>query len=87
MNAIDYIPVKRLEEAPTGSVAQLAAELYPGQVYDFALPQGWVAAMQAIGFDPRGQCVWLYPHGFVYGFAAPLTRLAYEAIYLGRKTT
>ena len=59
--------------AMPNSVREMAEKLYPGVTYDTALPQGWVNEMQALGFDPRGQVIWLYPNGLLAGQPAPLT--------------
>jgi hypothetical protein len=41
--------------------------------YDTALPQPWVNAMTAAGFDPRGLVVWGYPPRSLLGVPVPLT--------------
>lgn len=41
--------------------------------YDTALPQPWVNKITALGFDPRGQVVWGYPKGSIFGIPVPLS--------------
>ena len=60
------------------NVGETVEELYPGLVYDSALPQEWLDTMIAFEFDPRGQVIWAYPNGSVIGMAAPLTNEARE---------
>ena len=48
----------------------------PQVAYDTALPQEWVDRMTGQGWDPRGQVVWAYPHGYVFGMPMPLTEEA-----------
>ena len=48
----------------------------PQVAYDTALPQEWVDRVTQKGFDPRGQVVWAYPHGYIYGMPMPLTEEA-----------
>jgi len=43
------------------SVAEAAERMWPGIVYDTALPQPWVALLQGMGHDVRGHMVWGYP--------------------------
>jgi len=58
----------------------IAEKLYQGQVFDYALPQGWVDKYQ-----PRypygniaGGFVWLYPSGSTFGMPAPLFQEAFD---------
>ena len=43
------------------------------EVYDCALPQPWVDAMNEEGFDPRAHFVWLYDENNTFGSPAPIT--------------
>jgi len=61
-----------LERNPM-TIDKLTKELYPGLTYDTAFPESWFREMLLHGFDPRGQVVWAYPAGTVFGMAAPLT--------------
>ena len=58
---------------PYTTTGELAERNYAGQVYDYALPQRWVDAMQERGFDPRGVVVWGYINGKGFGAPWPLT--------------
>ena len=51
----------------------LIARVDPQVAYDIALPQDWVNHITNLGFDPLGQVVWAYPHGYVWGLPMPLT--------------
>ena len=52
---------------------ELANELYGAHTFDLALPQPWVDACRDRGYDVRGECVWIYRHGFICGEPAALT--------------
>jgi adenine deaminase len=54
------------------TVYELAEQTYPGVTFDSALPQDWVNAMQARGFDVRGHFVTLYPKDAL-AYMAPIT--------------
>ena len=54
--------------------------LDPQVPYDIALPQGWVDDVTDRGFDPRGQVVWAYPQGTLWGLPMPLTVEARAAL-------
>ena len=43
------------------------------KVYDCALPQPWVDAVNKAGFDPRAHFVWLYDESKIFGSPAPIT--------------
>lgn len=60
---IEAMPIETLftANAPHPTKGDLAAQLYPGQNYDYALPQGWVDAMYHRGWDVRPHFVYLYP--------------------------
>ena len=59
------------------TVGNLAKRLYPDVTFDTAMPQYWVDTMQRdYHFDPRGQVVWGYPNGSIFGIPLPLTREA-----------
>lgn len=70
-----------LDSIPYGmSVRTLADQLYPGILYDAALPQGWVDGCVGCGYDPRGQWVWGYPaSGPEGGVPLPLIRDARDS--------
>lgn len=62
---------------------EVTERMWPGVTFDTALPQPWVNAIMAedaywVGcdhgkFDPRGQIVWGYPKGSLFGLPLPLT--------------
>lgn len=52
----------------------------PQVAYDITLPQDWVDHITNLGFDPRGQVVWAYPHGYVFGMPMPVTEEARTAL-------
>ena len=54
--------------------------LNPQVTFDTALPQDWVNHIISQGFDPRGQVVWAYPKGTVWGLPMPLTEEARSAL-------
>ena len=54
--------------------------LNPQAAFDTALPQDWVNHIISQGFDPRGQVVWAYPKGTVWGLPMPLTEEARSAL-------
>ena len=54
--------------------------LNPQAAFDTALPQDWVNLTTARGFDPRGQVVWAYPRGTLFGLPMPLTQEARSAL-------
>lgn len=58
----------------------LIARVDPQVPYDVALPQGWVNHITSLGFDPRGQVVWAYPKGSIWGMPMPLTTEARTAL-------
>lgn len=58
----------------------LIARVDPQVAYDIALPQDWVNHITNLGFDPLGQVVWAYPHGYVWGLPMPLTEEARTAL-------
>lgn len=60
-----------------GDLCQMVSPQVP---YDTALPQDWVNLTTARGFDPRGQVVWAYPQGTVWGLPMPLTTEARTAL-------
>lgn len=68
----------------TGDLITLVA---PQVAYDTALPQEWVDRVTQKGFDPRGQVVWAYPHGYIYGMPMPLTEEARQALHLLQEAT
>lgn len=70
-----------LASLPTWTTkGDLIARLDPQVTFDTALPQDWVNLITARGFDPRGQVVWAYPHGYIYGMPMPLTEEARKAL-------
>lgn len=72
------------------TLANLAEEKLPEELwrkYDTALPQEWVDEMIKLGADPRGQMVWLYDGGSVFGRPYPLTDAAKIMILLYNKET
>lgn len=54
--------------------------LNPQVTFDTALPQDWVNHITKMGFDPRGQVVWAYPRGTLFGLPMPLTEEARTAL-------
>lgn len=50
-----------------------AGRLYPGLVFDTALPQSWVDEMHERGFDAVPHFVWGYPDGPISGNPYPIT--------------
>ena len=60
-----------------GDLCQMVSPQVP---YDTALPQGWVNHVTSQGFDPRGQVVWAYPKGTIWGLPMPLTTEARAAL-------
>ena len=58
----------------------LIARVDPQVAYDIALPQDWVNHITILGFDPLGQVVRAYPHGYIYGMPMPLTEEARKAL-------
>jgi len=50
---------------------EAAEARYAGQMYDHALPDGWVDACKERGLDPVGHFVWLYDDWI--GRPAPIT--------------
>ena len=56
---------------------EAAAKLYPDITIDTALPQGWVDAHAAEGFDVQPHFVWGYPDFLIYGEALPITEAGY----------
>ena len=70
-----------LASLPTWTTkGDLIARVAPQVTYDVALPQGWVNHITDRGFDPRGQVVWSYPKGTVFGLPMPLTQEARSAL-------
>ena len=47
----------------------------------------WVNHITKMGFYPRGQVVWAYPHGYIYGMPMPLTEEARQALHLLQEAT
>ena len=62
--------------------ADLLMLIEPQVPYDTALPQDWVNEVTSKGFDPRGQVVWAYPQGTVWGLPMPLTVEARTALII-----
>jgi hypothetical protein len=61
------------------TVGQAAESLYGfDAVYDTALPQCWVDAMERRGFQAAGRYVWLYDPDGINSRPAPLTREALD---------
>ncbi len=58
-----FLPTQ--EEVQHSSVGEVASYLY--DTYDTALPQHWVNAVTALGYDPRGKFVWNYDQVFLHG--------------------
>ena len=54
--------------------------LDPQVPFDPTLPQDWVNHTTKLGFDPRGQVVWAYPQGYIFGLPMPLTHEARSAL-------
>ena len=70
-----------LASLPTWTTkGDLIARVAPQVQCDTALPQDWVNHVTSKGFDPRGQVVWSYPHGTVWGLPMPLTVEARTAL-------
>ena len=70
-----------LSSLPSWTTKGALIDLVDPQVaYDIALPQDWVNHVTSLGFDPRGQVVWAYPHGYIYGMPMPLTEEARTAL-------
>lgn len=70
-----------LASLPTWTTkGDLIARVAPQVTFDTALPQGWVNHITDRGFDPRGQVVWSYPKGTVFGLPMPLTQEARSAL-------
>lgn len=70
-----------LSRLPAGTTrGDLIDRVAPQVPYDVTLPQDWVNLTTARGFDPRGQVVWAYPKGTLYGIAMPLTTEARTAL-------
>ena len=70
-----------LSSLPTWTTKGDLIDLLNPQVpYDVALPQDWVNHITDRGFDPRGQVVWSYPKGTVFGLPMPLTEEARSAL-------
>jgi hypothetical protein len=59
------------------TVGELARQLYPGVIYDPALPQPWVDDMaRRWGMEARGSFIWAYPEDLPrHGYRRPLTGL------------
>lgn len=70
-----------LASLPAGTTkGDLIDLLNPQVTFDTALPQDWVNHITKMGFDPRGQVVWSYPKGTVFGLPMPLTQEARTAL-------
>lgn len=70
-----------LASLPTWTTkGDLIARVAPQVTFDTALPQGWVDEVTSKGFDPRGQVVWAYPQGTIWGLPMPLTVEARTAL-------
>jgi len=58
---------------PQSATKEEAARLlYPGLVFDTALPQDWVNQFSEV-FDVRPHFVWGYPKGYIFGIPVPVT--------------
>lgn len=70
-----------LASLPAGTTKGDLIDLIDPQVtFDTTLPQGWVDDVTDRGFDPRGQVVWAYPQGTIFGLPMPLTEEARKAL-------
>lgn len=70
-----------LASLPAGTTKGDLIDLIDPQVtFDTTLPQGWVDDVTDRGFDPRGQVVWAYPQGTIFGLPMPLTEEAKTAL-------
>ena len=74
-----HLPTR--SQLPAGTTTGALIDLVdPRVAYDIALPQDWVNHITNLGFDPLGQVVWAYPHGYVWGLPMPLTEEARTAL-------
>lgn len=72
-----------LSQLPAGTTkGDLINQVDPQVAYDTALPQEWVDRVTRKGFDPRGQVVWAYPHGYICGMPMPLTEEARRTLHV-----
>ena len=70
-----------LSQLPAGTTkGDLIAQANIQVPFDPALPQDWVNLTTERGFDPRGQVVWAYPQGYIFGLPMPLTQEARSAL-------
>lgn len=70
-----------LSQLPAGTTkGDLIDQVRPQVPFDPTLPQDWVNRTTKLGFDPRGQVVWAYPHGYFFGLPMPLTQEARSAL-------
>ena len=70
-----------LSRLPAGTTrGDLIDRVAPQVPYDVTLPQDWVNLTRVRGFDPRGQVVLAYPHGYICGMPMPLTTEARTAL-------
>ena len=70
-----------LSQLPAGTTkGDLIDQVRPQVPFDPTLPQVWVNHTTKLGFDPRGQVVWAYPQGTVWGLPMPLTEEARSAL-------
>ena len=70
-----------LSQLPAGTTkGDLIDQVRPQVPFDPTLPQVWVNRTTKLGFDPRGQVVWAYPHGYFFGLPMPLTQEARSAL-------
>lgn len=57
---------------------EAAQILYPGLVFDTALPQLWVNEALRAEFDVRPHFIWGYPAHNILGMPYPLTQEGYD---------